>query len=274
MPELPEVETIVRELRPRLVGARVTGCRILRADIVGYPGARSFAARLRGSVVTGIKRRGKYLIFELSQGKTLVVHLRLSGALVFQSRRTALPRFARLVIYLSHGRLVFEEPRVLGRVYLLMRGEEPSVLAGLRRLSPEPLTAAFDRAYFLKTVKKRRTAIKQVLLSQDLCAGVGNIYSDEALFRAGIRPRRRSCQLSAAEAARLLEALKEVLKEGIAYRGTSVSDYKRTDGTSGAFQHRLNVYGREGEPCRRCGTAIAMVKVGSRRARYCPLCQR
>jgi len=273
MPELPEVETIRRELGPKLVGRKITGCEILRPDIIGHPSAPAFKRGLVGKKIIGVGRRAKYLVIELDHGHKLIIHLRLSGALIFQSISDPPIKYARLVLRLNRRELVFEEPRVLGRAYLVRDGEKPAVLKGFFNLSREPIAGSFDFAYLKQKIKHRRVAIKTLLLDQSICAGIGNIYSDEALFRAGIRPLRRACRLVDKEISRLAKALKEVLLDGIDNFGTTVSDYKRSDGRAGNFQKLLNVYAREDEPCKICGTRIAIRKVGNRSTRYCPKCQ-
>jgi len=274
MPELPEVETIRRELAPKLVGRKITGCEILRPDIIGHPSAPAFKRGLVGKKIIGVGRCAKYLVIELDHGRMLIIHLRLSGALIFQSVSDPPVKHARLVFKLDRKELVFEEPRVLGRAYLIRNNEKPKVLKGFFNLSPEPIAGNFDFTYLKQKIKHRRTAIKTLLLDQAICAGIGNIYSDEALFRAGIRPLRKACRLGDREIGRLAKALKEVLLDGIDNFGTTVSDYKRSDGKSGNFQNLLNVYAREDEPCKICGTRIKIKKVGNRSTRYCPKCQR
>jgi len=274
MPELPEVETIRRELGPKLVGRKITGCAILRPDIIGHPSPPAFKRGLVGKKIIGIGRRAKYLVIELDRGASLIIHLRLSGALIFQSVSDPPVKHARLVFKLGRKELVFEEPRVLGRAYLIRNNEKPTVLKGFYNLSPEPIAGNFDFTYLKRKIKHRRAAIKTLLLDQAICAGIGNIYSDEALFRSGIRPNRRACNLRDREIDLLTKKLKEVLVEGIKHYGTTVSDYKRSDGKSGNFQNLLNVYAREDEPCKICGTRIKIKKIGNRSTRYCPKCQR
>jgi formamidopyrimidine-DNA glycosylase len=272
MPELPEVETIKRELQPLLVGKTIVGCRVLRPDIIGYPSVKSFKRRIRNRIINGIHRRAKYLIMELDSGSKLIFHLRLSGALLIKENLSA---HARIVFRLNDGSLlIFDEPRVLGRVYLIGQDDRPRILKGFHELSHEPISPEFDFAYFKRNLNKRKARIKSVLLDQKVCAGVGNIYSDEALFKAGIRPLRRASSLRTAEVFKLLLALKDVLRLGIKHLGTTVSDYKRVNEQTGNFQKLLCVYSREGEPCKICGTAIVVKKIGSRGTRYCPKCQK
>ena len=277
MPELPEVETIKRELlAAQLVGKTIMRCIILRNDVIGHPSVKCFARLLRNTTIKSIHRRAKYLIFTLDSDKLLIFHLRLSGSIILRKTSEQNTKFARIVLIISDDRkLIFDEPRVLGRIYLLCTGEKPAVLKGYYKLSHEPLSPEFDFAYFKNRIKNRRKAvIKSLLLDQSFCAGIGNIYSDEALFKAGIGPLRRAGTLKHSEIFKLLLSLKHVLRQGILHLGTSVSDYKRPDGSTGGFQNLLNVYGREGEPCRSCGTPIAAKKLGNRTTRFCPKCQK
>lgn len=274
MPELPEVETIKRELEPKLVGRKIVGCEILRPDIIGHPSPGKFRSGVIGKLITRVSRRAKYMVIELNNGERIIIHLRLSGALIFRTISDPPVKHARLVLKLERDELVFEEPRVLGRAYLVRAGETPPVLKGFFNLSREPIAGSFDFAYLKKKIKHRRAPIKALLLDQAICAGIGNIYSDEALFRAGIRPLRRAYRLTNDEIGCLTKALREVLLDGIKNFGTTVSDYKRSDGRAGNFQKFLNVYARENEPCKVCGTRISITKIGNRSTRYCPKCQR
>ncbi len=274
MPELPEVETIRRELQPVITGQKINQCLVLRNDVIAYPSFDRFCHLLVNRRITGVKRVGKYLIIEVKPHRVLFFHLRLSGALILRPLDSDFERFTRLALKLDRCWLFFVEPRALGRAYLLTGKERPACLKGFYRLSPEPLSREFSTEYFQYQIKKRKGLIKALLLNQDICAGVGNIYSDEALFRAGIRPTRRANCLTHHEIERLRRALRSALQDGIKNLGTSISDYRRTDGNKGNFQKMLFVYGREGEPCRRCGSAIRLRKIGNRGTRYCPKCQK
>ncbi|MEO0162161.1 MAG: bifunctional DNA-formamidopyrimidine glycosylase/DNA-(apurinic or apyrimidinic site) lyase [candidate division WOR-3 bacterium] len=292
MPELPEVETIKRELKSEIINQRILDCEILRRDIIGYPLPEKFCRNLINERVLDVIRRAKYLIIVLSNGKRLIFHLRLSGRIfILKKPKIANPKqflnskletfvfnekakFVRLIIELEDKLLLFSEPRALGRVYLIEEDERPRVLKGFFNLSYEPLSPEYDFAYFKDKIKNRKAKIKSVLLDQCICAGVGNIYSDEALFHAGIRPTRRANTLKTDEIFKLLLAIKQVLKKGIDECGTTVSDYRRTDGKTGNFQNFLYVYDQEGKPCKKCGARIVLTKVGNRSTRYCPKCQK
>lgn len=274
MPELPEVETIKRELRPRIRNQRIVDCTILRPDVIAHPRPSSFCREIIGEKIRDVTRKAKYLILELSNGKRIIIHLRLSGTMALAPIDAEPEKFSRLVLRLEDCQLLFKEPRVLGRIYLLKNREKPSNLKGYFSLGCEPISSDFDFTYLRSKIKHRKARIKSLLLDQNICAGVGNIYSDEALYRAGIRPLRRAHRITKQETTRLIKSLKDVLHEGIANFGTSVSDYRRTDGKDGNFQNFLYVYGREDEPCRKCGTVIKLQKIGNRSTRYCPKCQR
>lgn len=274
MPELPEVETIRRELRPRIRNKRINDCIILRADVIAHPEPSSFCKNIIGEKIRDVTRKAKYLILELSNGKRIIIHLRLSGTMVLAPVDAEPERFTRLVIKFDDRQLLFKEPRVLGRAYLVKNHETPGNLKGFFRLGCEPISPDFDFVYLRAKIKHRKARIKSLLLDQHICAGVGNIYADEALYRAGIRPLRRAHRITKKETTKLIQSLKDVLHEGIANFGTSVSDYTRTDGKDGNFQKFLYVYGREDEPCRKCGTIIKLKKIGNRSTRYCPKCQK
>ncbi len=274
MPELPEVETIRRELHPRIKNKRIIGCRVLRPDVVAHPTPEAFCKELLGEQIIRVARSAKYLILELTGDKRLIFHLRLSGTMSLAAIGAESERFTRIVIKLEDQQLFFNEPRVLGRAYLLKGEERPGNLKGFFNLGCEPISADFNAAYLRNKIKHRKAFIKNLLLDQNICAGMGNIYSDEALFRAGIRPTRRANRITQKETARLIKTLRDVIVQGIENFGTSVSDYTRTDGKNGNFQNFLNVYGREGEPCRKCGTKIVVKKIGNRSTRYCPKCQK
>jgi len=278
MPELPEVETIRRELEPLLVARRIDQVTVHRHDIVGFPDADAFGRMAVGHTVTGVARRGKYLILELDRERDLVIHLRLSGHLEVVGP-DAVPRYERARFGLSDGRaLSFAEPRVLGKVYLVMRSHYPAVLAGMQGMGQEPTGAGFTPRYLADALRGRRASVKSLLLDQRICCGVGNIYSDEALFRAGIRPTRRAGRLSPVEVRRLARELRRVLDDGIRWCGTTMADarYVLPNGARGRFQERLRVFGREGRHCRRpgCSGTVRRVKIGNRGTRFCPVCQK
>jgi formamidopyrimidine-DNA glycosylase len=278
MPELPEVETIRLRLRPLLVGQRIVRARVLRKDIVGFPDARGFERGVVGRTITELGRRGKYLIVRLDQGREIIFHFRLSGHLEMIDRDRKV-EYERARLELAGGKaLSFVEPRALGRVYLVQADGYPRVLAGMLKMGPEPIHEDFDVVYLHDRLRGRTAPVKNLLLDQRVACGIGNIYSDEALFRAGIRPLRPAGRLRRAEVARLSSALTRVLEDGIKWCGTTMADgrYRLPDGETGSFQRRLAVFGREGEGCRRrgCTGVVRRQRLGGRSTHFCPVCQR
>lgn len=280
MPELPEIETIRRDLRPSLRGRLIReviicpdpkGTRLLRR----YPSPGRFIRALTGRRIMDLKRRGKYLLFPLETGEELIIHLGMSGQLLLLPLRADRPPHTRLVFKVrGAGRLCLVDPRKFGEVYLYSR-KGRTTLIDPERLGPEPLGRAFTPETLARSLAGRKTVIKTAILNQKIIAGLGNIYSDEALFRARISPLRRSYSLSKDEIKRLQGAIRGVLREAIKYRGTSAADRQYVDGKGrpGRFQHRLNVYQREGKKCPRCGETIRSRKIGGRTAHFCPACQ-
>jgi formamidopyrimidine-DNA glycosylase len=269
MPELPEVETIVRGLRGPLVGRQFTGVRVGWANLIARPAVEEFKYRLVGQRILNVKRRGKYLIFALSGGQSLIVHLRMTGRLLIKNRGDELDKHDHLILELDDGReLRFNEMRKLGRAYLV--DDEDEVVGGL---GPEPLDDDFAPADFAALLSGRRGMIKPLLLNQRFMAGVGNIYADEALFSARIHPERRADTLTAEEIERLYRAIRQVLAQGIQNRGTTFSDYLDAEGREGENQEYLEVFRRAGQPCPRCGTPIKRTVVGGRGTYFCPRCQ-
>ena len=278
MPELPEVETIRLRLQPRLRGRRICRVHVRRSDIVGFPDVRAFRRGAAGLTIVGLGRRGKYLILRLSRGRELVFHLRLSGHLELVDREERVEYERLRLDFDNHEVLSFAEPRVLGRAYLVNAGNYPRELAGMSKMGPEPIAREFGTAFLRARLRGRTAPVKNLLLDQRVACGVGNIYSDEALHRAGIRPLRRAGFLRRADVDRLARALAYVLRDGIKWCGTTLSDgrYRLPEGGTGAFQERLAVFGREGQRCRRrgCDGVVRRERVGGRSTHYCPVCQR
>ena len=273
MPELPEVETVVRELRKaRLVGRRIVRAQTLWAKTIAAPESARFAREIRGLEIRRLSRRGKFIVAELSGDRTLLVHLRMSGHLDVAPGGSRPRRHDRVVWTLDDGRqLRFEDTRKFGRVWLV---RDPAQV--LRELGPEPL--AISAAAFAAGLAARARRLKPLLLDQTFLAGVGNIYSDEALWAARLHPRRRSDTLTPALAAELLRAIQTVLRKGIRNLGTTFGAGKThfvlPRGERGRNQEELNAYGQTGAPCSRCGTPIRRILVGQRSTHFCPTCQR
>jgi len=274
MPELPEVETIKRELKPKLIHKMIRRCTVLRADVIAHPGPKEFCKSIENESIIDVSRKAKYLFLELTNGKKIIFHFRLSGTVSLRKTGVKPERFTRVIIGINDHQLFFNEPRVLGRIYLLEENRKLPMLKGLYNLGIEPIDNDFDLSYMRAKLKGRKAKIKSLLLDQSICAGIGNIYSDEALFKAGIRPFRRAHRVTIKETTKLVKALKDVIRKGIDNYGTSVADYHRTDGKDGNFQKYLYVYGKENKPCKVCGTKIVLKKIGNRSTRYCPKCQK
>jgi len=272
VPELPEVETIVRHLRVALKGLRIVSVDVYLPKVLASPDIVSLQTTLPGKAFLELERRGKYIIAHLAGGAALVVHLRMSGQLVYEPEGGPLPKHTHIVWRLNRGRLRFTDPRQFGRVWLVP-ADRLQLVPGLRDLGAEPLDSTFRLETLAKALSGRKRSVKAVLLDQTLIAGLGNIYTDEALHRAQIHPVRPAGSLTARETRALYQAIREVLQEGIAYGGTSVRDYVDGTGQEGSYQNLLRVYGRNHQACPRCGQPIARIKVGGRGTYFCPHCQ-
>lgn len=271
MPELPEVETVARGLRASLVGRTIVGAEVLWARSVIPPGQVAFARRITGQTITDVRRRGKWVVMELSGGDTLLIHLRMSGRLLLESEACLDNRHLRVLLSLDDGqRLSFVDQRKFGRLHLT---DDPAQVLGA--LGPEPLSDEFTVERFEKMLTRRRGRVKPLLLNQRFLTGLGNIYTDEALWRACIHPLRRANTLTSIEVQRLREAIQSVLLAAIASGGTTLPDgtFQQSDGRAGEFAGRLAVYRQAGQPCPRCGTTIERVKVSQRSTHFCPRCQ-
>jgi formamidopyrimidine-DNA glycosylase len=259
MPELPEVETVVRSVARRLKGRRIVAAEFNSRFVT--PGDRKkLAARVAGRTVCAVARRGKFIVLSLDEG-TICIHLGMTGSLLLDAETGA---HTHGVFTLDEGRLVYDDPRQFGRIEWGLRRVE--------KLGPEPLEIGLDD--FVSRLRSRKSQIKPLLMNQAFLAGLGNIYVDESLFAAGIHPLARASRLNVERAARLHQAIREVLTLAIEHRGSSISDYVDADGERGWFQVMHRVYGREGEPCVNCGAAIKKIVVGQRGTHFCPRCQK
>ena len=281
MPELPEVETIVRDLRPQLAGRRIESVQLtrdpaIRKRLVRYPNPTKFIRNLRGRTIRSVERRGKYLVMPLDHdGERLVVHLGMTGHLrVWEPEETPVKHTHFRALLDSGLELRYDDPRQFGRLLLGTQDELVAGRAFPAKLGPEPIQGDLTEAEFDKIVKSRRRPIKSALLDQSFLAGVGNIYADEACFRAGIRPSRWTHRLTARERRALYSAIQEVLENGIAARGSSIINYVDAFGVRGGNQEKLLVYGRSGEPCVKCGTPLQGTRLAGRGTVYCRKCQR
>jgi formamidopyrimidine-DNA glycosylase len=274
VPELPEVETVRRRIAPVVEGATIAAAEILDARLTRPVDPRLVADALVGERIATVERRGKYLLWRLESGRTLVVHLRMTGSLR-HAAGGALPddAYRRATIELDTGAFLgYRDVRRFGTWELLDEGHLRPYLAS--RLGPEPLSGSFTATRLARILDGRRAPIKAVLLDQRRIAGIGNIYADEALWRARIHPRRPAGGLDAGEVARVHRAVRAALRRGIELQGSTLRDYVTPDGDGGGMQHEFHVYGRLGEPCDRCGRPIERIVVGGRGTWLCPRCQR
>ncbi len=271
MPELPEVETTRRGIAPHARGRRIRALELYERRL-RWPVPSRLPAELAGQRIRSVARRAKYLLLKLERG-TLLLHLGMSGNLRVVAAGTPRRPHDHFDLVLDSGRaLRFNDPRRFGSL-VYVRGD-PLAHPLLAHLAPEPLGRQFDADYLWRITRRRRVAVKQLLMNSRLVVGVGNIYANEALFRARIRPRRQARSLSRAEAARLVRAVRAVLGEAIRAGGTTLRDYLKADGEPGYFRQRLYVYERAGEACRRCRTPVRAITQGQRSTYYCPQCQK
>ena len=271
MPELPEVETIRRDLLPHVVGRRFTAVEVMPGaeKVVAAPSPAEFRRALPGLRIEGVERRGKYLLFPLSDGRHLIVHLRMTGALIHRSTGAADDGYLRVRLSLDDKtELRYTDSRKLGMMWLV---DDPTLVVG--KLGPDALEALLPTT--LRSLLDGRTApIKVLLMDQARLAGLGNIYADEALFQAAIHPRRPAGSLTADEADRLHGAVGKVLREAMSHRGSSFRDYVDAEGREGEHQRHVKVYRRTGQPCYNCGAIIERIKLGGRSTHFCPHCQK
>ena len=281
MPELPEVETVARDLRPRLVGATIVGARVSWARTLRTHDPISFGDAVAGRAVEAVGRRAKQLVIELSGEAALTIHLEMTGQLFVVPADTPEDPYVRLVLELADGReLRFRDIRKFGKVGLYGRdpitGDLVAEVGGaavFAAIGPEPLDEAFRIRDFRRRLRRRTGRLKPLLLDQSFLAGIGNIYADESLWRARLHPLRTVPTLRPPNERRLYESVRSVLAEAIERRGSSIDDYTAPDG-DGSMQERLDVYQRTGEPCPRCGRPIKRIVVGARSTHLCTWCQR
>lgn len=272
MPELPEVETTRRGLEPHLVGKQIDTI-VVRERRLRWPVSARLCAQASGVTIRAVERRAKYLLIDCAGKGWIIIHLGMSGKLRVLPQSAPYSKHDHVDIMLSSGMLVrFTDPRRFGA--LLWTVKHPSQHPLLRDLGPEPLDASFDAKSLHARTRGRSVAIKLAMMNSDIVAGVGNIYANEALFRARINPRTKAGRLSLQRCARLVTAIKEILTEALAAGGSSLRDFLATDGSPGYFQQQYMVYGRRGEACRICGAHIRAARLGQRSTFYCTRCQR
>jgi formamidopyrimidine-DNA glycosylase len=294
MPELPEVETVARDLQRWIAGATITDAEVRWARTIRHPQPpERFVGELRGATIRGVGRRAKSVLLHLADGRVMTVALRMTGALIVAPPGTPDDRYARVVFHLADGReLRYRDVRKFGRIGLWERGGTRRRSAGrvpghrlaerrepyrvgdvFARHGPEPLARSFSAERFAGRLKGRSARLKTLLLDQSFIAGVGNIYADEALWRARLHPLRPADTLTPVEVRRLHRAIRAVLRQGITNRGSSFADYVGADGEPGDNAEHLAVYQRTGQPCLRCGREIQRIVVGQRSTHFCPRCQ-
>jgi formamidopyrimidine-DNA glycosylase len=262
VPELPEVETVVRSIAPYIAGHTILNAELLSHRVTRAP-FKTVAKALTGATIANVSRRGKQIFVHLDRG-ILYLHLGMTGKLLWNAPRTP---YARAIFELDNGTLIFDDVRQFGRVEFYKK-----IPDSLARTGPDALTVS--PAEFLSLLKRRTGPIKPLLLNQSFIAGVGNIYADESLFAARIHPRARASRLSKPRAAELHSQISAILNLAIQHRGSTISNYVDANGAGGSYQQQHNVYGRAGLPCPRCGTAIKRIVLGQRGTHYCPHCQR
>lgn len=280
MPELPEVESIRRDL-----DQEVSGRQIRSAVVPDTPNARRairrcvdrrvFEQSLAGRTIVRVERRGKYLVLVLDEGLALVTHLGMSGQMLLADPADPQPKHTHVVLnFYDGGQLRFVDPRTFGQMYVADRSEVGEI-EQLHKLGMDPLVRPMSRQQFAGTLGRRKTKLKSLLMDQGFICGIGNIYSDEMLFAAGVRYDRPAESLNPSEVGKLFDAVGEILNQAVANRGTSTKDeqYRDLYGSTGGFQSFLKVYGREGEPCVQCGAPIRRARWTNRSTHFCPVCQ-
>jgi len=271
MPELPEVETTARGIRPHVVGKKIAAVLVRNARL-RWPVPSDLPQRLVGNCIERVERRAKYLLLRTHSG-TLLIHLGMSGNLRILPANTPAQKHDHVdLIFADHTCLRLRDPRRFGA--MLWCDGDPLTHTLLRTLGPEPLDEEFGHDYLFHATRKRKVDIKQLLMNQNIVVGVGNIYANEALFLAGINPRRAAGKVTKEQCARLAVEIKKVLSYAITQGGTTLRDYVDSNGDTGYFQLKLNVYRKEGEPCPRCGSPIKQLRQGQRSTFYCGSCQK
>lgn len=278
MPELPEVETIKRDLQKKIKGKRIKDVVVNVNKILKKPSIKEFIARTSGKVIKEVNRRGKYIIFNLYSGEKLIIHLGMTGLLIYpfnqKSIEKIIPKHNHLTFtFTDDTQLVFNDIRRFGKVHLVYEINE---VEGMTKLGIEPLDENFTKEFFIQMIRKKKNKIKSLLMKQDFITGLGNIYANEVLYRANIHPLRTASSLTKEEIEKLFREIKSVLNEAVEFRGSTVADevYRDTGGEEGKFAKKLQVYARKGEPCRKCGNTIEVIRIEGRSSFICPKCQK
>ena len=269
MPELPEVETVKNELAPYIIGRKITDVVLLWSGMVKEPSPEEFRRRVIGQKITGIMRRGKYMPISLSSGDSMIVHLKMTGSLLVQHDSAEPPKYARVIFYLDNNTdVVFRDPRKFGVLRLV---KDKDTVIG--KLGVEPFDKEFTPRLLGELLTKRKAPIKALLTEQELIAGIGSMYADEALFATKIHPMRPGSSLTEKEIKGLHREIPRILSEAIENKGASVDTYFRPDGSRGTAHYQFKVAHRFKEPCYTCGTPIERIKVRQRGSYFCPKCQ-
>ena len=272
MPELPEVETIRLSLAAKLTGRTITQALTFNPKMVEGQSAESLSQQLEGRMIISLERRGKYLLLNLSGDLVLALHLRMTGQLTVERLTEPMATAIYFRLQLDNGtEMRFRDQRKFGKVFTYSADALPPSIG---KLGPEPLADEFTLEVLRQRFARHQLAIKKALLNQEIIAGIGNIYADEALFMAGIHPARTVDSLDDSELQALYDSIRRVLKAGIEHRGTTKRDYRDGEGNPGSYQDKLQVYGRKGEPCLTCGAPVAKMNFGGRGTHFCPLCQK
>lgn len=272
MPELPEVETVKRDLTLSVLGQKIDAVRVVDARVIRGIAPNPFKSRLKGRMIRDISRRGKAIILSLDQGYYLIVQLMMTGQLVYlKTLPDVLLKETKVIFTLSNGsHLIYNDQRLFGRLSLI---SDLNDFKHFSLLGPEPFDQTFNSKYIREKFKQKSVAVKSVLLDHTFVAGIGNIYAAEILFRSQVDPRRRASSLKRTEINRLHQIIVEVLKEAIKYRGSSMRNYRDGQGQKGRFNERIKVYAREDEPCTSCSAPIVRIVQGGRSTFYCRNCQ-
>lgn len=274
MPELPEVETVRLGLNEVTLNQPIVGGEVLLDRTIAYPNSDQFISSLQGLSIAQWHRYGKYLLAKLDSG-WLGVHLRMTGKLLWMEQSEPLSKHTRVRLFFESDReLRFDDQRTFGQMWHVVGDADPkTIITGLQRLGHEPFSDEFSDLYFYEQLKNRKRPIKNALLDQALVAGIGNIYADEALFLTGIHPQTLCTELSIEHVSELRKNVIRVLKDSIAARGTTFSDFRDVSGVNGNYGGMAWVYGRDGDRCRTCETSIERIKLAGRSAHFCPTCQ-
>ncbi len=272
MPELPEVETIARGLKKALVGKKIKDVKVIFPEIIKEE-SKDFRRHIAGTKILKVRRRGKFILIDLSKGKTIVIHLGMTGSCLFMKRSSPLNKHDHLTVTLCRSRkeLRYNDQRKFGRIKSFSTSNEGSI-SDLRTLGPEPLD--MSSSDFVNLFNKRKGRIKPALLNQHIIAGLGNIYADESLFEARIHPLQRIDKTSSQKLRILRQAIQKILKRAIRAGGSSIENYCNINGEIGSFQLQHRVYGREGLLCKRCKAKIKRIKISQRSSYFCPKCQK